>query len=56
VIRAVFHVAVAKPAATPATITATGKILCRRSKNAAPQSPIAATAAAAKTGSWLAAK
>jgi len=49
VIRAVFDVATAKPTAIAAVVTS-GNILFRRSKNAARQSPIAATAAAGKTG------
>ena len=43
--RAVFQVATAKPAATAAIITATGNSFCRRSRNAAAQSTIAAAAA-----------
>ena len=50
-IRAVFHVATAKPAVIAAIMTAIGNIFCRRSKNVAAQSPVAATAAAGKTGS-----
>ena len=50
-IRAVFQVAVAKPAATAAIITATGNTLCRRSRNAATQSATAAAAATDSTGS-----
>ena len=47
----VFHVAAAKPAAKAAIITAIGNIFCRRSRNAARQSPVAATAATEATGS-----
>src|ERR1019366_7926994 len=47
----VFHVAAAKPAARAAIITAIGNIFCRRSRNAARQSPVAATAATEATGS-----
>jgi hypothetical protein len=54
--RAVFQVATAKPAATAAIITAIGNTLCRRNRNAAAQSTIAATAATGKTGSRSAAK
>ncbi len=50
-IRAVFHVAAAKPAAIAAIITATGNNFCRRSRNAAAQSATAATAVTHKTGS-----
>jgi hypothetical protein len=50
-IRAVFHVAVAKPAATAAIITTRGNILCRRNRNAAAQSAAAAATATPKTGS-----
>jgi hypothetical protein len=46
----------AKPAATAAIITATGKIFCRRSRNAAAQKPAATTATADKTGSRSAVK
>jgi len=50
-IRAVFHVAIAKPADMAAIITAIGNIFCRRSKNATTQSAVAVTAATGKTGS-----
>ena len=50
-IRAVFQVAIAKPAATAAIITATGKIFCRRNSTATAQSAMATTAATDKTGS-----
>jgi hypothetical protein len=48
-IRAVFQVATAKPAATAAIMTATGK--SRRNRTATAQSMIAKTAATDKTGS-----
>jgi hypothetical protein len=50
-IRAVFQVAMAKPAAIAAIITAIGNTFCRRSKNAAAPNPIAAAAATEVTGS-----
>jgi len=50
-IRAVFHVATAKPAAIAAIITAIGNAFCRRSKTAAAQNPVAATAVTGTTGS-----
>ena len=50
-IRAVFHVATAKPAATAAIMTATGKNFCRRSRTATAQSAIATMAATGSTGS-----
>jgi hypothetical protein len=50
-IRAVFHVAVAKPADMAAIMTRSGNIFCRRSKSAATQSPAAATAVTHATGS-----
>jgi len=49
--RAVFHVATAKPAAMAAINTAIGNIFCRRSKNAAAQNAMAATAVTHATGS-----
>jgi hypothetical protein len=54
--RAVFQVAMAKPAAMAAVITATGKIFCRRSRNAAAQRPAATMATTGKTGSRSALK
>ena len=54
--RAVFQVAIAKPAAMAAIITAIGNIFCRRSENAATQSPMAMAAATGKTGSRSAVK
>jgi hypothetical protein len=50
-IRDVFHVATAKPAATAAIITATGKNFCRRNSTASAHSAMATTAAADSTGS-----
>jgi hypothetical protein len=47
----VFQVAVAKPAAMAATITASGNNFHRRSKKAAMQSMVAATAVTHATGS-----
>jgi hypothetical protein len=49
--RAVFQVAAAKPAAIAAIITAIGNTFCRRSKNAATQSPIATRRVTEATGS-----
>ena len=48
-ISAVFHVAAAKPDAIAAISTATGNIFCRRSKNAAAESPAAASAVAQRS-------
>ena len=50
-IRAVFQVAIAKPAATAAIITTMGKNFCRRNRTATAQSATATTAATGKTGS-----
>ena len=56
VVREVRHVAVAKPAATAAHITAMKKNRCRRARAATTQSAIAAPSATERTGSWVAVK
>ena len=50
-IRAVFQVAIAKPAVTAAIMTAIGKNFCRRSRIATAHSAMATTAATESTGS-----
>ena len=54
--RAVFSVAIAKPAASAASIIASGKIGCRRARNARTHNTAAATVTTDATGSRSAAK